>query len=769
MRDFADYIEHLELPEAEAATLRARIRSWTELQHWLDRYSLLQGPGMQRISVIPAVPGPSLKEGISRWLRSLLGRDPQAGAPPPARGWEALIRYRRRVARALTLSTTALLLWMSFELLSAEQMPPGALETYLLIYGVMTYFLALNAYKVFLGLWHTRRSSANPWHPSNRACNPAPGVKAAIVFPVLHEDAARVAAGVAATWQSIAQGFPRWSRHFDVFLLSDSSRPEHWIAEEAAIHELRKLFPEGRFFYRRRLTRSNAKLGNIMDFCRRWGGRYQYMLMMDADSVMDGQACVSLLRMMEGNPTVGILQTNPKPVFRHSLFGRMQQFAGRLYGSVFSYSLQAMYMGHACYIGHNAIIRMKPFIEHCILPTLSGKAPWGGKPLSHDIVESALMARAGYEVWFLPEIEGTYEEIPANIVDFLIRERRWMQGNLQHLRFLFLNGLSTVHREIFFNGSLGYVSAPLWSVFLLISGYGAVHFFRGSMIAPGALGTVELPVIMLGVSAVVFLFLPRLLALFAHIRSDRARLFGGKDKLAWSMVLETVFSFFFSSIMMINLTRFIWLWLKRRSISWDKSQRRDGLVPWDRCWRYLGWVSAVGLLCAAALGFEVQHIPTQRSLLIETISGGWVTPGALLVGFFPIIGGFSGSVLIVRFTSRVFPSVRARRLFCIPEEIEMPPVLRNLLRWEERLAQLLARLREPGEALVYAISDPEFYVKHRPQTRLRPHIAQALLPKIRSRAALSERELLLSLGERRCFDALHMVFSGNAGTMSGAA
>jgi membrane glycosyltransferase len=73
----------------------------------------------------------------------------------------------------------------------------------------------------------------------------------------------------------------------------------------------------------------------------------------------------------------------------------MQQFAGRLYGSVFSYSLQAMLMGNASYIGHDAMIRLKPFIEHCMLPELSGTAPWGGKPLSHDIIESAMMAQAG--------------------------------------------------------------------------------------------------------------------------------------------------------------------------------------------------------------------------------------------------------------------------------------------------------------------------------------------------------------------------------------
>lgn len=754
MTDFAAYIEHLGLPESEAATLRARIRSWSELQRWMDENCLSAiRPRLQRLSLVPPALNMSWKAGVAQLLR---GRR-AAARPAQPRGWEALVEHRRRVKLALTLVTTAALLLVSAQMLRAEQMPTAALDMYLAIYGVMTYFLASNSFKLFLGTWHTRRGPySNPWHPSRHARDPAPGARVAIVYPVLHENTPRVAAGIAATWRSIARDCPQFARHFDFFLLSDSRQPQYWIAEEAAVHELRRAFPDGRFYYRRRLIRANAKLGNIMDFCRRCGSQYDYMLIMDADSVMDGQACVALLRMMEGNPPIGILQTNPKPVLRRSLFGRMQQFAGRLYGIVFSYSLQAMYMGHACYIGHNAMIRLKPFLEHCILPTLSGNAPWGGKPLSHDIVESALMARAGYEVWFLPEIEGTYEEIPANILDFLIRERRWMQGNLQHMRFLFLNGLRTIHRETFFNGTMGYVSAPLWSVFLVISGYGAVHFLQSGMIAPGAFGAIELPVILLALSAVVFLFLPRLLAFFVHVRSDRARLFGGKDKLAWSMLIETVFSFFFSSIVMINISRFMWLWIKRRSISWGQSQRGDEAVPWSRCWRHFGWVMAIGILCWLALGVALEHVPSQRSLLIETVSGGWITPGSMVIGFFPIIGGFAGSVLIVRFTSRSFDWVRGSGLFCIPEEVETPQVLRDMLDWERRLQARLPELRDAAAAVAYAIRDPEFYVRHRPETRSRPHLAQTLLPKIRRGAALGERELLLALGERRCFDALHM-------------
>jgi membrane glycosyltransferase len=754
MSDFREYIQHLDASAPNPAAPGPRIQSWDELYRWMDlnlRASLQ--PALRRLSIIPPVLQLSWKH---RFARSVRDRLEVAAAPKKETGWRAVVEYRRRVTLVLTIVTTIGMVMLSASNIRAEQMPEASARLYLAIYGLMTYFLAANFYKLVLGTWHTfRGAAANPWHPSKFARDPAPSARVAIVYPVYHENAARVAAGMAATWNSIARDFPQFAGHFDQFLLSDSRKTEYWIAEESAVQELRNLFPEGRFFYRRRPTNFNAKLGNIIDFCRRWGLSYDYMLVMDADSVMDGQAVVSLLRNMEGNPQVGILQTNPKPVLRHSLFGRMQQFAARLYGTVFSYSLQAMHMGHASYIGHNAMIRLKPFIESCVLPKLSGKTPWGGKPLSHDIVESALMARAGYEVWFLPEIEGSYEEIPANILDFLIRERRWMQGNLQHLRFLFLQGLQSTHRETFLHGSMGYLSAPLWALFLVVSGYGMVHFLESGRISIGTAKSIEAPMIMLLISSIVFLFMPRLLAFVIHIRQDRARLFGGKDKLVWSMLLETVFSFFFSPIVMVYISRFLWQWTKRRSISWGAQRRDDDALSWAQCFQHFGWVSTVGIICWALLGYRVLHVSEVRSLLLQTVTGGWINPGVILLWFFPIVAGLAGSVLIVRLTSKTLPLIRACNLFCIPEEIETPPVIEDMLIRERHFSTGIPDPNDKTATIAYAMQDRGFYIRHRPETRLRPHVAKALLPKIDSGLALTDREVLLALSERQCFDALH--------------
>jgi membrane glycosyltransferase len=759
MARFTNYLRLAGLNRAEASALSEQFTSWDELCAWLDcnEAETIQPP-LNRAAIIPPDVTTSWKAGIRN---KLFGRRTNSASDRVVPGWEKVVVYRQRVTLALSVILTACTVMLSDYTLRAQQMSDVTRDVYLVVYGIMSFFLFSNFTKLMLGTWHTLRGpSKNPWHPSHTARDPRTHVRVAVVFPVYHEGVPRVAAGIAATWMSIKDKHPDLADRFDFFLISDSRQAHYAIAEEAAVHQLRNEFSEGRFYYRRRTVNANAKMGNVTDFCRRWGQNYEYMLVMDADSVMDGDGVIPLLRMMEGNERIGILQTNPTPILRKSLFGRMQQFAGRLYGAVFSYSLQSMLMGNASYIGHNAMIRLKPFIEHCMLPELSGKAPWGGKPLSHDIIESAMMGRAGYEVWFLPDVEGSYEEIPANLLAFMVRERRWMQGNLQHLRFVLVDGLRSIHRETFINGSMGYLSAPLWAVFLIVSGYGMVSFLQKGVLAFRNFRTLEMPMIMLFISSMVFLFMPRILAVAVNLAQHRARLFGGKDKLLWSLLIETVFSFFLSPITMICITGFMWLWLKRKSIRWGTQQRDDEPLSWDVCFRHFGLISVIGVLCWSAMLYKVHGISTQNALVLYTFSNGWVRPSDVLIWFFPILGGFALSVWIARFTSISFPWLRSRNLFCIPEEIDTPEVIGDLVKWEERFKDILPDAENPDETVAYALRDPEYFVRHRPATRSKPHVAKVLLPKIRAGVALKGKELLFALYERACFDALHATYAG---------
>ena len=293
------------------------------------------------------------------------------------------------------------------------------------------------------------------------------GKRHAVVMPVYNEDSVRVCARIEAIYRSIeATGH---LESFDFFILSDTRDLDLWVREETSWTNLcRRLGGFGRIYYRRRKTNENRKAGNIGDFVRTWGGGYEAMLVLDADSLMDGADIVKMARVMEAYPRLGILQTPPKLIRGASVFTRLQQFAMRLYGPLFIRGLNYWQLGGGSYWGHNALIRLKPFSEYCELPALPGREPFGGRILSHDFVEAALMVAEGWEVWLAWDIEGTYEEAPPTLVDHLIRDRRWCQGNLQHLWLIFARKLPFSVRMHLFMGIMAYLGSPLWFLFLVL-------------------------------------------------------------------------------------------------------------------------------------------------------------------------------------------------------------------------------------------------------------------------------------------------------------
>ncbi len=265
-----------------------------------------------------------------------------------------------------------------------------------------------------------------------------PAVRTAIIMPICDEPVGRVFAGLKTIFRSLERTGA--GRSFDFFVLSDSADPSNWIKEEEGWFDwVRRENGFGRVFYRRRRDRVKRKSGNIADFCRRWGRNYRYMIVLDADSVMTGEAIVRLVHLTEAHPDAGIIQTLPVAVNRRSLFGRLQQFAGSLYGPLYAAGMHYWQLGDGQYWGHNAVLRVAPFMEHCSLPRLPGDPPLGGEILSHDFVEAALMGKAGWTVWFAHDLPGSYEEAPSSLLQEMGRDRRWCQGNLQHLSTPFHN------------------------------------------------------------------------------------------------------------------------------------------------------------------------------------------------------------------------------------------------------------------------------------------------------------------------------------------
>jgi len=485
--------------------------------------------------------------------------------------------------------------------------------------------------------------------------------RTAIAMPVYNEDPRRVAAGLEAIWSSLAQESQRGA--FDFFILSDTRDPDIAAAEEGMWHRfLARHRAAGRVFYRRRRDRSDHKAGNIGDFVRRWGAGYDYMIVLDADSIMTGSALVTLARVMDAHPEIGILQSLPLPVGRETLFARLLQFGARLQSPMLSSGLAFWQLGESNYWGHNAILRLQPFARHCTLPRLPGKPPLGGAILSHDFVEAAFMRRAGYEVRQLPELIGSWEEMPANVIDYAARDRRWTQGNLQHARVLGFPGLHPLSRVHFLTGIVSYVSSPMWLALLLVSSLvSAIETTkRPQYFLPGPHTLPQWPQIRAGETAVLFaltlvvLLLPKILGAFLALRDRHLRRqFGGAARLCMSLLVEQFFSVLLAPSMMLFHSTFVAQTLLGKAVSWNAQDRSDRGVTLREAFRRQKWHLGFGLAWGAIM------------LRVAPQFFWWLTP---------VLVGLICSVWVTAWTSRTSAGRIAQRwgLLLIPEETAPP-------------------------------------------------------------------------------------------------
>ena len=430
--------------------------------------------------------------------------------------------------------------------------------------------------------------------------------KTAIIVCTYNEAPARIFAMAVATMRSVAKLGKQ--EHFDLFILSDTTDPDIWVHEEAAFQAVREHEELGsRIFYRRRSSNTGKKAGNVADWCRRWGANYEYMLVLDADSLMTGEAVVKLAQIIEKNPDFGLVQTVPISIGRNTLFARLQQFAGRLYGPMLATGLAFWHRGVSNFWGHNAIIRTRAFIESAGLPVLPGKPPFGGQILSHDFVEAALLNRAGWRVCMVPDLAGSYEEIPPGLIDFAMRDRRWAQGNLQHSRVLFASGLHWVSRVHMAMGIMAYVSALFWLLFLvtalaltLQSIYippqyfsEGIPFFHFPM--QDSERSLELLLLTLGV-----LLLPKLFAYLLAIMDTRQRRgFGGALTLLAGVLIETVLSSLFAHIMMLLQSTAVADVFRGRDSGWKPQRRDDGSLPTAEIMQFHSKHMVIGACLAA--------------------------------------------------------------------------------------------------------------------------------------------------------------------------
>ncbi len=535
----------------------------------------------------------------------------------------------------------------------------------------------------------------------------APLASTAIVMPVFNEDVSRVFEGLRVVFRSVQE--TRKLEHFDFFVLSDSNQPNQWIQEEVAWLELcKQVGGFGKIFYRKRRHSINKKAGNVADFLRRWGRRYRYMIVLDADSIMTGRALVQLVQLMERNQAVGIIQTAPRIVNGETLYARLQSFASRLYSPLFLAGLNYWQQHEGNYWGHNAVIRVQPFIEHCALPDLPGSEPFGGRILSHDFVEAALMRKAGWGVWLAGDIDGTSEEGPPTLIDSAKRDRRWCQGNMQHAWLLTARGFRPANRFHLLMGVMGYVSSPLWLVFMMLC---TIHVFA-QVTSPLAFSAgprgdytslfgyaVDIPAALtVFVFTMLLLFLPKIVSVVSALgRAEEAERFGGKRRLIVSSLAETFISALLAPINMIFNSKFVLFTLLGQGVSWVTQRRgneSDG-TDWREAIITHGGQTAFGVVWGGS------------SYIISPPFFLWLSPVVV-----PLV--FSIPISILLSQGSVGRGARRMGLFLTPEETFPPYELKRL---QQNLAECYRHLSpfEPLRAdygLMQAVLDPYVNAMH---------------------------------------------------------
>jgi membrane glycosyltransferase len=596
-------------------------------------------------------------------------------------GISAAVLYARFILAAVTVGVTTYGVYQMLQVVRFASMT--------LLQGTMIFFFAVSlgwiafaAGSVIAGA-SKRRDPAAPSPPADASLT-------ALVMPIYNEDPTRTTASL----QAMAEALHQIDAHrgFEVVILSDSTNVDAWIRETISVAKLRAslgaIMP---VWYRRRWQNIARKSGNIEDFVVRWGGRYEHMIVLDADSLIDAPTLNRLAQVMRADAKLGILQTAPQLIGARTFFARLQQFAACVYGPVITRGLSAWSGDSGNYWGHNAIIRMAAFAGSCGLPKLKGRKPFGGFVLSHDFVEAALMRRGGWKVRMATDCGGSWEESPPTLIDIAVRDRRWAQGNLQHTKVIGSAGLRFFSRLHLGVGIMSYLSSPLW---LVMIGIGFALALQSRLIRPEYFShdfqlfptwprfDVALMMALFWFSLVVLL-IPKLLGFIRAMMSSRIRRgAGGVIGITASVLLEVILSALYAPILMVIQCRHVFEVFLGRDSGW-KPQRRDSVgTTWADAWHFHRRHMILSCVTAVIVYF------LSPPLLA------WVSPALLGLFLAVPLSRLSGSESLGAFLSRL-------ALLRTPEEVEIPALVarrEELVRTSEALPgdglRFLARHRE---------------------------------------------------------------------------
>ncbi|MGL4281715.1 MAG: glucans biosynthesis glucosyltransferase MdoH [Albidovulum sp.] len=553
---------------------------------------------------------------------------------------------------------------------SAAGLTPYAFVSAALL-TLSTAWLAWGAALSLIGLWPARGRA-----PST---SPIRG-KTVVLMPVCNEDPAPTFARVAAMIEALKSA----PAEVDFAILSDSYKPEA-IAGEAFWYNrlLAETGAEGRLFYRRRTKNTGRKAGNIAEFFRKSGAAYDYALILDADSLMEAETILEMIRRIEAEPKLGLLQTLPNVVRAQSIFGRAMQFAGAFYSPVFARGLARLQGTAGPFWGHNAIVRTRAWAAACGLPELDGPPPFGGHILSHDVVEAALLARAGWTVRVDPDLGGSYEEGPENLIEHAKRDRRWCQGNLQHSRIVAAAGLLGWSRMSLVLGIMAYVAPVFWAGFLISSLLDRAtlpppdYFPDPHQFFPVFPSDETAKAIGLFIGIIGLLIMPKLLILFEAAMTDRLLAFGRPFSVTISALADLLLSSLIAPILMAFQSRSVLQVLRGADGGWPANRRGEARVT-------------------VAEAFETCHFMVSIGL-VGLFASGYFIP-ALLPWLVPVLGPMICAPLLIAWTSH---SAKGAAVFATPEERAIPHILARhdaiLDRWGQPSEQAAGGLPAPAQ------------------------------------------------------------------------
>lgn len=472
-------------------------------------------------------------------------------------------------------------------------------------------------------------------------------VRTAVLVCIRNEAPERVFANARALLSALAR--TPWGRHFRLHILSDTDQPNLAAAEAAAMSDLHIEGTQAPV-YRRRTRNEGFKAGSIRQFVEHEADGADFMLVLDADSRMSAARILRMVRIMQADPRLGILQSLAVGLPSLSPLARLFQFGMRL--GMRSYTFGSAWWHGDCgpYWGHNALLRIEPFRRHCELPALPGRPPLGGTILSHDQVEAVLMRRAGFDVRVLPEEGGSYEENPPTLIEHMRRDMRWCVGNMQYLRLLDLPGLLPMSRVQLGLAILMFLASPIflamWAVLLVLA---LIHRAGAEpwLSSDGAAWLLA--------AVAVIIFMPKL-ASAADVLSRRtaSQGFGGPGGFVAGCCAETVFALLVTPIAAMSHTLTIAGLLLRRGTGWSAQARDTHRVGWSEAARRFWPHTLAGALAVAGLALLAPVAPVYAAPIYL---------GLLLAVPFAVV---TSSPALGRWMAAI-------GLCAIPEEITPPP------------------------------------------------------------------------------------------------